>query len=135
MRISDWSSDVCSSDLIDVSEGREQLGELHHQEPVLIVRLVALWLSFLRFVPAETRNAIEIAAQCFKGVRTQIAGAFTLGKKAVNLHQRQMVADRINLQQYRSEEHKSELKSLMRSSYAVFCLHKKQTIFTNKQTR
>src|SRR3546814_6472651 len=100
MRISDWSSDVCSSDLIDVSEGREQLGELHHQEPVLTVRLVALWLSFLRFVPAETRNAIEIAAQCFKGVRTQIAGAFTLGKKAVNLHQRQMVADRINIHQY-----------------------------------
>src|SRR3546814_9750326 len=34
----------------------------------------------------------------------------------------------------RSEEHTSELQSLMRSSYAVFCLQKKQTKTTNDQT-
>src|SRR3546814_8879016 len=32
----------------------------------------------------------------------------------------------------RSEEHTSELQSLMRNSYAVFCLNKKNTIHTNK---
>src|SRR3546814_3904867 len=33
----------------------------------------------------------------------------------------------------RSEEHTSELQSLMRSSYAVFCLKKKTTIHNNKK--
>src|SRR3546814_4059965 len=35
---------------------------------------------------------------------------------------------------YRSEEHTSELQSLMRSSYAVFCLNKKQTTTPKHQT-
>src|SRR3546814_10033066 len=35
--------------------------------------------------------------------------------------------------QYRSEEHTSELQSLMRISYAVFCLKKKKTKLTNQQ--
>src|SRR3546814_2046278 len=35
----------------------------------------------------------------------------------------------------RSEEHTSELQSLMRNSYAVFCSKKKQANYTNKQTR
>src|SRR3546814_1781357 len=34
---------------------------------------------------------------------------------------------------YRSEEHTSELQSLMRISYAVFCLKKKKSTQTNKQ--
>src|SRR3546814_3274814 len=34
----------------------------------------------------------------------------------------------------RSEEHTSELKSLMRSSYAVFCLHKTRNYTTHSQT-
>src|SRR3546814_8968134 len=34
----------------------------------------------------------------------------------------------------RPEEHTSELQSLMRNSYAVFCLKKKKTITINKQT-
>src|SRR3546814_7357656 len=36
---------------------------------------------------------------------------------------------------YRSEEHTSELQSLMRISYAVFCLKKKTTDSQNKQTQ
>src|SRR3546814_1608274 len=40
--------------------------------------------------------------------------------------------DRLKIQQYlRSEEHTSELQSLMRISYAVFCLIKKKTQYTN----
>src|SRR3546814_1582736 len=35
---------------------------------------------------------------------------------------------------YRSEEHTSELQSLMRSSYAVFCLKKKRSLFKTKNT-
>src|SRR3546814_5260115 len=40
-----------------------------------------------------------------------------------------------NLPMARSEEHTSELKSLMRISYAVFCLKKKNTTITNKQCK
>src|SRR3546814_8662049 len=36
--------------------------------------------------------------------------------------------------QWRSEEHTSELQSLMRISYAVFCLKKKNTKYKKKQT-
>src|SRR3546814_2684766 len=39
----------------------------------------------------------------------------------------------VGLGGYRSEEHTSELQSLMRISYAVFCLKKKNTNLTNKQ--
>src|SRR3546814_5569711 len=38
------------------------------------------------------------------------------------------------LSRLRSEEHQSELQSLMRHSYAVFCLKKKKTNITNKRT-
>src|SRR3546814_4613601 len=43
-------------------------------------------------------------------------------------------ADRGTRGAYRSEEHTSELQSLMRISYAVFCLKKKKTT-TNKHTK
>src|SRR3546814_5532364 len=41
-------------------------------------------------------------------------------------------ADMIQLVQQRSEEHTSELQSLMRISYAVFCLKKKKKIYKRK---
>src|SRR3546814_1820390 len=40
--------------------------------------------------------------------------------------------DRGDRRQHRSEEHTSELQSLMRISYAVFCLKKKKKIFNSK---
>src|SRR3546814_8253092 len=39
------------------------------------------------------------------------------------------------LEQIRSEEHTSELQSLMRSSYAVFCLKKKKNNYTNTNNK
>src|SRR3546814_8889836 len=42
------------------------------------------------------------------------------------------VAGRNEIKANRSEEHTSELQSLMRISYAVFCLKKKQTDLSNK---
>src|SRR3546814_5005457 len=41
----------------------------------------------------------------------------------------------LDTQTVRSEEHTSELQSLMRISYAVFCLKKKNTMYTNIQTQ
>src|SRR3546814_7566349 len=44
-------------------------------------------------------------------------------------------ADNVRVEQKRSEEHTSELQSLMRISYAVFCLKKKRRINTKKNQR
>src|SRR3546814_6133995 len=43
------------------------------------------------------------------------------------------LVDRFHLPLLRSEEHTSELQSLMRTSYAVFCLKKKKNVMTYKQ--
>src|SRR3546814_4484999 len=112
MRISDWSSDVCSSDLSRSaarggrrsSRGRlVRIGDDQHQR--LAARLADADLR----APVEPRRGPGLQ-QPFLAVRMDDAGA------------RQ---DIINL---RSEEHTSELQSLMRISYAVFCLKKKNKI-------
>src|SRR3546814_3830088 len=113
MRISDWSSDVCSSDL---RGGRLGLGfgfllRLQLLGPLLgallgllaglgLVRVVARGaLTHARRIE-EARNAVgRLRADTEPMVRA-------IG---------------------RSEEHTSELQSLMRISYAVFCLKKKQS--------
>src|SRR3546814_4386186 len=48
------------------------------------------------------------------------------------VHEREPVGDRLHPATHRSEEHTSELQSLMRISYAVFCLKKKQQQTTLK---
>src|SRR3546814_3562603 len=98
MRISDWSSDVCSSDL--VISCRQPLlrgkGFAHHiRFQNLRNRLLNCWL-------------IEARILCSEGADDGIARLL-----------------RLHLCHLRSEEHTSELQSLMRISYAVFCLKKK----------
>src|SRR3546814_10374529 len=98
MRISDWSSDVCSSDLHDVA--RQARG--HHQ-PV--------------------RGLIEEAGS------PRQEGKAQKGEDAANQHIMPQLRDAHDVgDELRSEEHTSELQSLMRISYAVFCLKKKTQI-------
>src|SRR3546814_1320462 len=109
MRISDWSSDVCSSDLSgtrraglrDSAAGRVFTDRCCRLER-LDERLAAL--------PHHDQDA---PARSDREHRRQ-------GPPAADprLRRRQMAAGR-------SEEHTSELQSLMRISYAVFCLKKK----------
>src|SRR3546814_5227674 len=104
MRISDWSSDVCSSDLHGVGH---RIGD---DEPVV----------------ALDRQPFDLAAVdrpvALVGVLViRIEPAFLDHPQC--LDQAPAVGDR-------SEEHTSELQSLMRISYAVFCL-KQQTNSTN----
>src|SRR3546814_3185649 len=104
MRISDWSSDVCSSDLD---------GLLLHQRTDRAVDL----LGHLRGggKAARARDQLEVGGLQLEVDRA--AGEAGLFEAAGHL-----LAERPEL---RSEEHTSELQSLMRISYAVFCLKKK----------
>src|SRR3546814_9415484 len=96
MRISDWSSDVCSSDL---SQDR-------HVHRVPIDR---------RFLAVNQTMLIKVKKQrLFVAVIFRFAGGEFAGP----------VEREAKLLQLRSEEHTSELQSLMRISYAVFCLKK-----------
>src|SRR3546814_6570503 len=112
MRISDWSSDVCSSDLGAPARliGVE-LAQLH-------VHLrggdaIALQPCGIENDPDFAVDATASHDRC---------DAFYLEKALDDL-----VVDIPGqlLQRHRSEEHTSELQSLMRISYAVFCLKKK----------
>src|SRR3546814_6608051 len=103
MRISDWSSDVCSSDLHHGAEAERH--EFHERA--------------LR-VPGSFQLAAHADAIAF---RQRYLG--DLGPNLTKEPARRTVhafAGNRN----RSEEHTSELQSLMRISYAVFCLKKKK---------
>src|SRR3546814_9197520 len=97
MRISDWSSDVCSSDLAGQDQGNRNgtfgAGSGRHQE-------------------TARRHA--------QGRCHHIAGQRGAGR---DLGQ---IVELAQQRDGRSEEHTSELQSLMRISYAVFCLKKKK---------
>src|SRR3546814_7397909 len=103
MRISDWSSDVCSADL----------RALQHRD--------------------QLRDAGELATDQYRdpsGAGRSDAGADGTGRGAGHAQQgpQGISADPRLAGQHkpdRSEEHTSELQSLMRISYAVFCLKKK----------
>src|SRR3546814_5477061 len=119
MRISDWSSDVCSSDLslifADAATGP------HSPALVSQGRIAAV----IAARPQERRAMLEEAAG-ISGLHVRRKDAEQKLRAAeANL----MRLDEI-LSDMRSEEHTSELQSLMRISYAVFCLKKK-----NKNTK
>src|SRR3546814_1433704 len=128
MRISYWSSDVCSSDL-DAELLRLYGLELCHPDPQLRHRHPAVLRALAPF-PAiaglQTRRRLPISERkkresdtegVFRMILPMIrsAGAATI-LLCVALPAQAAAVDG------RSEEHKSELQSLMRHSYAVFCL-------------
>src|SRR3546814_2706330 len=109
MRISDWSSDVCSSDLVLAERG----------EPCLqIVRGPDGLLQFLHRIVGGEHALVrgDIGKLLGRGMRKGRAVRKFLGDGKRGLLERLV----------RSEEHTSELQSLMRISYAVFCLKKKK---------
>src|SRR3546814_9508736 len=96
MRISDWSSDVFSSDL-----------------PPLLTLCVFLVIRISHLLVLSSSDILQ-----------QDAMAASLHIGLVNELMRLFIDLGVEL---RSEEHTSELQSLMRISYAVFCLKKKNT--------
>src|SRR3546814_10356888 len=111
MRISDWSSDVCSSDLSyiailfgitagnDLALLKTQNGNRH------VAAIVLKQASHSHFFRDHASTHDQFSQQ-----RPHSTGAYPLKK--------------------RSEEHTSELQSLMRISYAAFCLQKTNKINT-----
>src|SRR3546814_8976773 len=116
MRIIDWSSDVCSSDLLPLLE----MGG----GPRLVV--VRPHLTVLGNLDAADRDRQPVAVGLLAGLADRHDDAAPIGIAAGDrrLDQRRVGDGEADT---RSEEHTSELQSLMRISYAVFCLKKKKT--------
>src|SRR3546814_1277828 len=118
MPISDWSSDVCSSDLIVQPPGAPNLfGPLNGQ--VWTITTQSQNRPQVRSVSFDPATGIEVSRTGFadKHVIDRVVGV------GIAWHEGQLFGW---INQLRSEEHTSELQSLMRSSYAVFCLKKKR---------
>src|SRR3546814_3586271 len=109
MRISDWSSDVCSSDLSGVGLPRERGGAGRRRR----LRAVARSASGEHKRRHDTERA---RAHFVSGLTERSTPPFSSRKSIDALPSGA-----------RSEEHTSELQSLMRISYAVFGLKKKKT--------
>src|SRR3546814_10746932 len=108
MRISDWSPDVCSSDLIDFLPSRKPNGiwSIPYSVRRGCLRFNGRLHGFrvLKLVASSLHLPLTTRARLFReweSLRTQPSKSMK-----------------------RSEEHTSELPSLMRISYAVSCLKK-----------
>src|SRR3546814_8701176 len=141
MRISDWSSDVCASDLILEGEGRERLGTVLGDQHLLL-QLHALAAILLADVALDAdRHAGLEDAVVAGGVEVlQVDHRRILVAEPDAVHHHRIAVGPAAcrqspgaLGQLRSEEHTSELQSLMRISYAVFCLKKKKNTRTTRE--
>src|SRR3546814_1037265 len=121
MRISDWSSDVCSSDLLLLVEiGLVRLAEDVRdvdRRPVERQDLHALLIAVL-----DARRSLgKYLALCVAHVeRVALHEPFEIRARVVGVGKDMRRLARLDLREERSEEHTSELQSLMRISYAVF---------------
>src|SRR3546814_6382696 len=127
MRISDWSSDVCSSDLnaIKATGVAESTANLVATAGTITDSLA------ITVGPAEIQQLLGVRpAKAYVGVGRQqeftAYGVYSTGET-------RDIADGKVTWSSRSEEHTSELQSLMRISYAVFCLKKKKNNKNSKK--
>src|SRR3546814_4694282 len=117
MRISDWSSDVCSSDL-------------HRFEAIVTAEEVAVGIDLLDFLPQLQRGRLDGAVGEDRGVVDENVDAaelfFGAGddrlpvgfRRNVVANEQRCVANGLGDRATKSEEHTSELQSLMSISYA-----------------
>src|SRR3546814_1176102 len=118
MRISDWSSDVCSSDLTELLVAAETAAgaRVTADRIFLIERLV----SNLR-----VRRKNERLGEVERGLGHEVdhaADALRVAVGGLRLGHLDAIEQLPRDDVERSEEHTSELQSLMRNSYAVLCL-------------
>src|SRR3546814_8712769 len=116
MRISDWSSDVCSSDL--VGDHREPEVE----DPDGFRGIGDIGVPSILRAPLDRELLGIVAGEVVFLVLGFLEAAAAAEEMLSPFRDVDLVDPRLLL---RSEEHTSELQSLMRISYAVFCLKKK----------
>src|SRR3546814_1361167 len=139
MRIRDWSSDVCASDL----SRRDEIGllarALSDRSHALRQRIDATE-AFAADVTHELKNPIASLRSALEALGTIEAADLRaqlmeianddvrrLDRLVTDIAEASRVDAQLSRAKFdsRSEEHTSELQSLMRISYAVFCLKKK----------
>src|SRR3546814_9573628 len=125
MRISDWSSDVCSSDLVGLDQAAA-LPDLQQVAHRLDAVLALGQVQFLRRQQLFERSERVLAVELGIGRIPQ----FALARGASAILEATTAGD-IRERGLRSAEHTSERQSIMPSSYAVFCLKQKNLYTTN----
>src|SRR3546814_3913042 len=134
MRISDWNSDVCSSDLVALSTSpvAPQLASIKGRSNKLNPDLVKFGMTVATPINVQSICPVMIGVdEAGRGPLDGpvVAAAVTLGEgypqnlddsKRISAKRRAVLDEAIRATCLRSEEHTSELQSLMRISYAVF---------------
>src|SRR3546814_6236789 len=115
MRISDWSSDLCSSDL-DQEQPRCLVHAPGRRARAAGDGVVALELRNVSKRVGAEEHIGDVSLTLEKGSLNVLLGPTLSGKTSL---MRLMAG--LDRPTERSEEHTSELQSLMRNSYAVFC--------------
>src|SRR3546814_6073612 len=143
MRISDWSSDVCSSDLEDQliyqvnDEPRPRESEVLTTESAVDSELIGTAVFDATGEKSSMPSWDELVRQHGDRVYRLAYRLSGDAQDAEDLTQDTFIRVFRSLSDYqpgtfeRSEEHTSELQSLMRISYAVFCLKNKKKHQTN----
>src|SRR3546814_8481905 len=124
MRISDWSSDVCSSDLLAAPPSAARTAPMSaspNVDPAFTRRLYGR-----RQGHALRQGQATLVEELLPQVAVPEEGALTAEHLFGSARPMQFEIGR-------SEEHTSELQSLMRISYAVFCLKKKKRTHATTQ--
>src|SRR3546814_4472761 len=144
MRISDWSSDVCSSDRFDLKESIFRAGATlespsiefgSDSDSILIEHLLASVAQHQRQKNGEqARNRMRarmlggywvfMAPLGYRYEKSPAGGSILVRDEPVASIIQEGLEGYASGRFNRSEEHTSELQSLMRISYAVFCLNK-----------
>src|SRR3546814_6982641 len=123
MRISDWSSDVCSSDLSQDENGKHCGADAVPSTGCVCHGAHPLGIPAGSGAATEARSARGRGRARKTAMQPRMAAA-TAVVCATSMTMPGSITRSPGLP--RSEEHTSELQSLMRISYAVFCLKKKK---------
>src|SRR3546814_2818889 len=123
MRISDWSSDVCSSDLLEKTwDLAMEINDLPEAERADVA---AAWNKFKASELVDPSRTEQEAAGQLPPRKVFCTNIYGIQFNPETKYWIPFRHGEIDLAK-RSEEHTSELQSLMRISYAVFCLKKKK---------